>query len=350
MKKLLSSVLQWLSKGENVVLATIIADSGSTPRGAGARMAIINDGSFTGTIGGGPLEYNVQQMALDTLSSSESPMGAGSRSKSFFLHPNDKEDLGMLCGGKVTVYIQYISCADEKTRKLFEFALELFSQNNDSWIVTDITDEAEWRMGIFTRGSTSQSDLRELTPDELAAHEKELFKNSGVQVRIAGRRYYSEPLTRAGKVYVFGGGHVAQELVPLLSHLDFKCVLFDNLGQFANKELFPCAESVITGNFNDISASVSITEKDYVVVVTRGHDSTVQAQAMKLKPYYIGVIGSRSKTETFAKVFLEQGFSQDEINRVHAPIGIPIKSDTPAEIAVSIAAELILVRANRYSV
>jgi len=239
MKKLLSSVLQWLNKGENVVLATIIADSGSTPRGAGARMAIISDGSFTGTIGGGPLEYNVQQMALDTLASPALPMGPESRSKSFFLHPNDKEDLGMLCGGKVTVYIQYISCADEKTGKLFEFALELFSQNIDSWIVTDITDEAEWRMGIFTRGSINQSDLRELTPDELAAHEKELFKNGGVQVRIAGRKYYSEPLTRAGKVYVFGGGHVAQELVPLLSHLDFKCVLFDNSNNSPTKNYSP---------------------------------------------------------------------------------------------------------------
>jgi len=92
-------------------------------------------------------------------------------------------------------------------------------------------------------------------------------------------------------VYVFGGGHVAQELVPLLSHLDFKCVLFDSLEKFANKELFPSAESVIIGDFNNISASVSVTEKDYVVVVTRGHDSAVQAQAMKLKPYYIGVIG-----------------------------------------------------------
>jgi len=63
--------------------------------------------------------------------------------------------------------------------------------------------------------------------------------------------------------------------------------------------------------------------------VTRGHDSIVQAQAMKLKPYYIGVIGSRSKIGTFAKMLLEQGFSQDEIDRVHAPIGIPIKSESP---------------------
>jgi xanthine dehydrogenase accessory factor len=340
MKKLMASVLQWLTKGENVVLATIIANSGSTPRGAGARMALIKDGSFIGTIGGGALEYRVQQMALEALASL--PHGE-SKSKAFCLSPNDKEDLGMICGGDVTVYIQYISSGDEKTRNLFEFAVELFSQNIDSWIVTDITDEAEWRMGIFAQGSKYQLPGLE--------QEKELFTNRGVQVEIAGSKYYSEPLTRAGKVYVFGGGHIAQELVPLLSHLGFGCVLFDSLEKFADKELFPTAEKTIVGDFDNISASVSVTEKDYVVVVTRGHrsDSAVQAQAMKLKPHYIGVIGSRKKIETVRKKFLEQGFSQDEIDRVHAPIGIAIKADTPAEIAVSIAAELILVRANRYS-
>jgi xanthine dehydrogenase accessory factor len=340
MKKLLSSVLQWLNKGENVALATIIADSGSTPRGSGARMAVISDGSFAGTIGGGALEYRVQQMALDALARGES------KSKSFCLAPNDKEDLGMVCGGDVTVYIQYISSGDEKARSLFEFAVELFSQNIDSWIVTDITDETGWRMGIYAQGAENKNTLPDL------AQNKELFINKAVQIEISGRKYYSEPLTRAGKVYVFGGGHIAQELVPLLSHLDFRCVLFDSLEKFANRELFPCAESVIIGDFNNISAGVSVTEKDYVVIVTRGHrsDSAVQAQAMKLKPHYIGVIGSRKKIETVAKKLLEQGFSQDEINSVHTPIGIDIKGDTPAEIAVSIAAELILVRANRYSI
>jgi xanthine dehydrogenase accessory factor len=340
MEKLMSSVLQWLTKGENVVLATIIANSGSTPRGAGARMAIIRDGSFTGTIGGGSLEYRVQQMALEALERGES------QSKSFCLCLNDKEDLGMICGGDVTVYIQHISAYDEKSRKLFKFGMELFSQNIDSWIVTDITDETEWRMGIFSERSNGKNNLPDL------AQKKELFTNRGVKVEISGREYYSEPLTRAGKVYVFGGGHISQELVPLLSNLGFKCILFDSLEKFACKELFPAAENIIVGDFNNISAKTAITEKDYVVIMTRGHklDFAVQVQVLKLKPYYTGVIGSRNKTASVSKKLLEHGFTQDEINRIHSPIGISIKADTPAEIAVSIAAELILIRSNRYSI
>jgi xanthine dehydrogenase accessory factor len=341
MKKLMLSVLEWLSQGKDVALATIIASSGSTPRGSGARMAINGD-SFAGTIGGGALEYRVQQMAMDALKQRKTY--GNSRSISFYLSPNDKEDLDMICGGGVTVYMQYISSSDEKTRRLFEFGVELFSQNVDSWLVTDITDETEWRMGICAQGVKNENTLPEL------ANEKGFFASRGVQLEISGRRYYSEPLTRAGKVYIFGGGHISEELVPLLAHLGFRCVLFDSLEKFACRELFPSAESVIAGDFDNISAKTAITEKDYVVIMTRGHSSdfTVQAQVMKLKPHYIGVIGSGKKIAGVSSMLLEQGYSKDEINRVHAPIGAAIKADTPAEIAVSIAAELILVRATRY--
>ena len=335
MKKLMSSVSQWLSNGEDVVLATIIASSGSAPRGAGARMAIIKDGSFAGTIGGGALEYKVQQIARDALKNKKNEI------KSFDLSSNDKEDLGMVCGGDVTVYIQFISSCNEQARSLFEYGKELFSQNTNSWLLTDISGETEWGMGICANGSIKGNLRHELIL------EKQLFANHPVQLEVDGRKYYSEPLTRAGKVFIFGGGHISQELVPLLSHLGFPCVLFDNLPKFACKELFPAAESVIIGDFENISAQVTITEKDYVVIMTRGHvsDLAVEIQALRLSPLYIGVIGSKKKIETVTNKLLEKGFSREAINRVHTPIGIAIKADTPAEIAVSIAAELIITRA-----
>ena len=338
MKKLMSSVSQWLNRGDDVVLAAIVASSGSAPRGAGARMAIIKDGSFAGTIGGGALEYKVQQMALDALKNKKSLI------KSFALSSGDKEDLGMVCGGDVTVHIQFISSNNEQAVSLFKYGAALFSQNTNSWLVTCISEEAEWQMGICAQ------DSKESTEGNLPAeifYYKQLFTNSAVQHEVSGKKYYSEPLTRAGKVYVFGGGHISQELVPLLSHLGFRCVLIDDLPKFACKELFPDAESVITGNFDDISSYAAITEKDYAVIMTRGHasDLAVQAQVLRLRPLYIGVIGSRKKIAHVTNKLLEQGFSQKEIDRVHTPIGLAIKADTPAEIAVSIAAELIMVRA-----
>ena len=332
MKKLMMTVSQWLNQGKNVVLATIISDSGSAPRGAGARMAIIDDGSLIGTIGGGAIEYKVQQMAAEALKDKKS------RIKSFILSHNEKEDLGMVCGGNVTVYIQYISACDKNALNVFSYGSSLFSKNIDSWLVTDITEETDCSMYIHTMESKGEN-----LPDDARG----LFLNRGVQVEASGRRYYSEPLTRAGRVYIFGGGHISQELAPLLSHLNFSCFVFDSLPKFANKELFPTADGVVLGDFGNISASVDITENDYVVIMSRGHSSDfiVQIQALRKNPRYIGVIGSRAKIAIVSKKLREQGFSQDEINSIHTPIGIGIKADTPAEIAVSIAAELIMVRA-----
>jgi len=331
----MTSISGCLNQGEDLVLATIIADSGSAPRGAGARMAIKGDGTFTGTIGGGAVEYKVQQIASEAFKSKRSQI------KSFDLSPNDKEDLGMVCGGNVTVYIQYISALDKNIRELFAYGADLFSKNIDSWLVTDISEEKECPMTILTAEAAIGSPL----PEDLAG--QVISTNRSIQLECSGKKYYSEPLTRAERVFIFGGGHISQELVPLLSHLGFICHVFDSLPKFASRELFPSAESVILGEFDNISASVTITEKDYVIIMTRGHghDLSVQAQALGYKPRYIGVIGSRSKIAFVSQKLFELGFSREEIDSVHAPIGLAIKADTPAEIAVSIAAELIMIRA-----
>jgi xanthine dehydrogenase accessory factor len=264
-----------------------------------------------------------------------------SRIAPFVLSSDDKEDLGMICGGTVTVYIQYVSALDENARELFNYAADQFSKNVNSWLVTDITDESEWRMTLLTTETTTGSPLPDGLPEQVFS------LNRCCHLECAGRKYYAEPLTRAERVYIFGGGHISQELIPLLSHTGFSCTVFDNLPKFASKDLFSAADSAIVGNFDAISSYVTITENDYVIILTRGHsyDLIVQAQALRLKPRYIGVIGSRSKIAAVSQKLIEMGFSQEEIDTVHTPIGIPIKADTPAEIAVSIAAELIMTRA-----
>ena len=161
--------------------------------------------------------------------------------------------------------------------------------------------------------------------------------------------YYVEPLTTAGFVYIFGGGHVAQELVPVLAHIGFAPVIVEDRLDFARKELFPEAANTVVGSFSDIGARVSISKDDYVVIMTRGHqaDFEVLRQALLTRATYVGVIGSRSKIATTNKRLLEAGIPEAELSRIHAPIGLPILGETPAEIAISIAAELILHRAKQ---
>ena len=103
MKKLLDAMLAALARGERAALCSVLASSGSAPRGAGAKMAVFEDGSTRGTIGGGAVEQLCTQRALEAMKSGENELA------SYELHPNDVSDIGMVCGGRVTVYFQLFS-------------------------------------------------------------------------------------------------------------------------------------------------------------------------------------------------------------------------------------------------
>lgn len=335
MKKLFQLLKQCMSDGEDVVLVTVLASSGSTPRGAGARMLVNRKGRLYGTIGGGMVEFKAEQLAMEALKEKKSQI------KGYKLAPNQVEDLGMICGGNVVVYLQFISAGDHETYLLVERILSSFDNDEDSWIIIDITDETAWNMGIYSRSSGivgMEMDLCEAKP---------LFATHAVQMKIGTKNYYSEPLKRAGKVIICGGGHVSQELVPVLAHIGFRCIVLDDRAEFADKKLFPMAEDVKIVDFQNMKESVSITENDYIIIVTRGHnnDFVVAEQVLRTNACYIGMIGSRRKIAGTNARLLEAGIAQKDIDRVYAPIGIDIKAETPAEIAISIAAELIMVRA-----
>ena len=119
MKELFTSMLQALSDGQSVVLCSILASSGSTPRGAGAKMAVFADGHTVGTIGGGAVEKCSGEKALEVLQSKQSLV------QGYCLAPNQVADIGMICGGNVTVYFQYFDPADENGRALLQGILEL---------------------------------------------------------------------------------------------------------------------------------------------------------------------------------------------------------------------------------
>lgn len=150
---------------------------------------------------------------------------------------------------------------------------------------------------------------------------------------------------RAGRVYLFGGGHVGQALVPVLASVDFRVTVYDNRKELVNGNFFPQAEEVIYGNYKQIS--VTLTENDYVVIMTPGHqgDFDVLKQVLRHKLRYVGCIGSRHKIARTQELLRQAGISEEVIASVHAPIGLPILAQTPAEIAISIAAEMIRCRA-----
>ena len=335
MKTMFQTISERMRRGEDLVLVTVVASSGATPRGAGARMLVGAEGRICGTIGGGAVEYRSEQIAADVLRAKES------REQSFTLAKNDVLDLGMICGGDVEVFFHFLDAADKTVPTLAEAAEALFASGKDLWLVSELSSGG--RLGLWSRET---GFVGVGAPDALT----EAMRRKPMRVEADGRDFYVEQIQSSGRVYVFGCGHVAQELVPVLAHVGFRCVAMDDRPEFARRELFPDAEEVKLIDFHDIAASVTVTEEDYICVMTRGHafDGVAQAFAMQTPACYIGVIGSRRKIEGVrAKLKAEYGFADAEFERVTTPIGLPIRAETPAEIAISIAGQMIALRAER---
>lgn len=334
MKQIFTSILNQLSLEEDVVLATIIAGSGSTPRGAGARMFLSANGTCEGTIGGGNVEYQSILRAKGLLKTKESVF-----ERYHLGQPN--LDLGMVCGGQVVVFFQYFDHESQENRELCHAILQQCEENEDAWLIMDITQDKLHGMGIYTKSNGLLG--MKMEPMNM----EPLLERKAIRVQQGKYLYYSEPIKKAGKVYIFGGGHVAQELVPVLSHLNYECVVFDDRESYANKTVFPQAALTVVGDFNNIEKDLLITENDDVIIMTRGHafDYWVMRQMLAKNPRYIGVMGSHKKVEFVTDQLLKDGFLLERIQSCHMPIGLEIAAETPAEIAISIAAELIFVRA-----
>lgn len=163
---------------------------------------------------------------------------------------------------------------------------------------------------------------------------------------------FVEEFKQRSRAYIFGGGHVAKALEPVLRHVDFDIYIIDDREEYANADRFPEAVATVVCEdfdhcFDALKAEGIDPEEDsYLIIVTRGHrgDLSVLRQALNRPFAYLGMIGSRRKNEMLYDILRKEGVSDEQLAQVHAPIGLEIGSETPEEIGVSIAAEIIQVR------
>lgn len=148
------------------------------------------------------------------------------------------------------------------------------------------------------------------------------------------------------EVLIFGAGHIAVYVSKLAKTVGFKVTIIDDRKEFANQDKFPEADEIIAEETEKALTHLKVTPSTYIIILTRGHlkDEEVLGSIIRSGAAYIGMIGSRKKNATVFQHLEEQGISQDELAKVHAPIGIDIKAQTPEEIAVSIIAEIIQAR------
>ncbi len=336
-----------LSSLRPTVLATIIFRSGSAPREAGATMAIFENGESLGTVGGGPLEARVMK-AAEKVIAHQCPVCI-----KFSFSDQENVKGGMICGGQVEVLVDFLEGNNALTRSVCEQIDAACEARKPAWLIRSIrpNDESEASvktgMGVMIADDADAGSL-DLTGLDLNSLKQVCRPDEATLVTgKGGIRYLIQPVFPLARVIIAGAGHVGRELVALSDRIGFATIIIDDRPEFASRERFPAAKIIIPPvSFENCFAGLSLTDDDMIVIVTRGHehDRSVLFQALNSSAGYIGMIGSRRKRDAIYESLRKDGVTTQDLARVHCPIGLPIGAQTPAEIAVSIVAELIALR------
>ncbi len=347
MESLTQQILDCLRQCAPFALATIISHKGSTPRTSGSKMMVLADGSIHGTIGGGLVEARVMDTCLEMMSTPQSKI------LEFTLNKDLKDGLDMVCGGDLTVWIETFGtnpvpdliqvfttmAAQEKAGKKAVLISKIQGFSGSSFT----TDKCLVLPDGTVKGCRIlPKALFDAISDNQFSGTVPVIHNHGLE------EFIIEPGTPCETIYIFGAGHVGFQLAKMAYLTDFYTIVIDDREEFANRERFENAHQILVAKeFDRAFDSLSIDKNAYIVILTRGHlhDQTVLEQALKTNAAYIGMIGSKRKREQIYANLTEKGVSKETLDLVYSPIGLEIDSETPAEIAVSIIAQIIQVRA-----
>jgi len=343
MTSIIRESLDLLNAGTPFALAVIISHKGSTPRTSGSKMLVRPDKSISGTIGGGLVEAKVMEACVNLLDRSRSEI------MDFTLDQEIKAGMDMVCGGSLTVLLRSFvpPCPPEQIH-VWQVLADLEVEGKKALSVTRImADKTAETSLVLEHGEVVGPAMLPKALMDAAGENR--FAGPGPVRQVYGlEQFIIEPLSRPDTVYICGAGHVGFQLAKMASLTDFSCVVIDDRAEFANESRFPHAAGIrVMDAFSNAFDGLDIDGNAYIVILTRGHlhDQTVLEQALKTDAAYIGMIGSRKKKKQIYDNLMEKGVTPARLEQVYAPIGVKIKAETPAEIAVSIMGEIIQVRA-----
>ena len=341
-------VSKYLQEGKKVILARIIKQTGSIPRAAGTQCIVLEDGSIKGTIGGGLLEHRVMERAKECFKKEKSSM------MHFELTGDEVAKTDMLCGGVADIYLETVFPGNAVAGEIFKRIGSFINEGRKGVLLTLVSDgikseDETNRLLIEEDGSTTgETGIVPGENKKRLAKFLEIKTPKFMEIEKGKESVFVEPIRPYDILYLFGAGHVSTFVALLASLVGFRVIVIDDLKVFANKERFKEAGEIIVLPFSEVFEKINISSSSYIAVITRGHihDLNVLREALKRSGGYIGMIGSRGKREKIYQALMEEGVSDERLKQVHSPIGLDIDAETPEEIAVSIVAELIRVRAS----
>ena len=317
-------ILENVSKKIPVVLLYVLESSGSSPGRQGFFMAV-SENDMEGSIGGGIMEHKFVEMAKEGLYAARYKLQVKQQ-----IHDKaaGKNQSGMICSGEQTILIYRIQ---EKDLSHIEKIITTLEQNRNG--ILHLSPE-----GILFDDASAEKD-----PITIGFE----FNSKTDEDPIAIGWSYKEKTGYKNHLYIIGGGHCALAFSKLMSTMDFYIHLIEEregLNTLLKND--SVHEKKIVRDYSELSGLIPSGKNNYVVVMTFGYRTDdIAVRALLGKDFkYFGLLGSKKKIEKMFADYRKEGIKQDILKKIHAPIGIRIKSETPEEIAVSIAAEIIAIK------
>ena len=308
---ILTPMSVWLKEKRKVALATVISTWGSAPRPVGGQMAIDSNGEIIGSVSGGCIEGAVINEGINSINDGKL------RIKDYGISNDMAWEVGLACGGELKILIQPLNLEDEMVYSIVE---NIKNREPTKLIINCLTGSRHIDNSMINQVSTYDKTKEEFI-------------------------HVIDPKPR---LFIVGAVHIAQALISLAKTADFEIILIDPRDHFATKDRFPNCK--IINEWPDTALSNFILDKA-THLVTLTHDPKIDDPALiytlKKDIGYIGSLGSKKTHNKRCERLIDIGFCQSDLSKIHGPIGLDIKAKTPAEIAISIMAEIINFRRSK---
>lgn len=339
MKELLPDIERWREAGRKVAIATVVNAYGSAPRGVGAKMAIADDGQFAGSVSGGCVENDVVEHALQVLAEGQP------RLVPYGISDELAFNVGLACGGQIEVFIQPFGRAFP-TEKPVAFVYVIRGEGIGSGLLA-------WEFGKH-RGSLGRGEAL----DERVARDAIALLRRGQSARLSYPDAPGGPLEVFVDSYpaqptlvIFGGVHIGVSLASLARAVGFRVIVVDARGMWASEARFPEVDEIHVSHAEDYLAQQPLGSNAYVAVLSHDPklDDPAIIGALRSPARFVGAIGSPRTQAARRERLRGAGLSEEQIARLHGPVGLDIGAQTPEEIAVAILAQIIAAKNGRLS-
>ena len=337
MKTLLPTIQKWTQANQSFAIARVIKTWGSAPRPIGSAMLVSKDMEIAGSVSGGCVEGAVIKAAQPIIESGISQKLA------YGVSDEEAWSVGLSCGGKIQVFAERFWAFDEAEKAIWEKMENCFQSNQGCILITKIADEKGQHLLVLPDGSFVGKENSILINEGLRAYQERKSQT----INLEEQPYFLQVFPRKSQLLIIGAAHITVDLIDLASKYDFESIVIDPRGFFVDKTQFLTAPDQLIAQYpSEVLKDFKLDAYTYAIVLS--HDPKIDDNALhillKSGVGYIGALGSKRTHAKRVSRLEEAGFTQTEIARIHAPIGVDINAKSPKEIALSIMGEIVKVK------